>query len=41
MLDTSVTKVMVATMDPWDLKERRGLMERRERLGRLEERVPS
>ena len=41
MLDTSVTKVIVETLDPWVQKDRRELMERLGRLDRLEERVPS
>lgn len=41
MLDTSVTKVIVETRGPWVLKDRRELMERLGKVGRLEERVPS
>jgi len=41
MLDISVTEVILATWEPWVLKDRQGLTERLGRLGQLEERVPS
>lgn len=41
MLDTSVTEVILATWEPWVLKDQRELTETLGRQGQLEERVPS
>lgn len=40
-MDTSVTEVILATWEPWVLKDQRELTETLGRQGQLEERVPS